>query len=265
MPALSSRFALDGEQRGHAEAVAPKRKTKTTTFFAVRSVLLLAGTRELPRQGEAPIENELMHMSESTSSSSSQWRTAFNRGRVNLHSMDGWLEERFPDWPRVWAACVRRTHAWRVPPRWSPRDWWEELDAESIASACHAMRIFDPERGPSLGSFLYHQIIAGALSRYRQEWNYAQRYGLSQSSEDHLAGMDDVESRFVADQDEKRLKRLMTDLPESDRRLIESIFWDGRTETEVAGGLGISQQAVCKRKHKILRKLRSTLAKTVGN
>ena len=202
-----------------------------------------------------------MHMPENAHSPSTYLPNARDDQQPGLATMDGWLQERFPDWPRVWAACVRRTHSWRVPPRWSPRDWWEEIDAEGVASACHAMQIFDPQRGPSLASFIYHQILASALSRYRQEWNYAIRYGLSASSEDHLVGLDDVESRFAADQEEKKVKRLMTDLPENERRLIESLFWDGRTETEVAGGLGISQQAVCKRKHKILSKLRNTLAK----
>ena len=203
-----------------------------------------------------------MHMPENAPAPSTYLPNAPDDQQAGLATMDGWLQERLPDWPRVWAACVRRTHAWRVPPRWSPRDWWEEIDAEGVASACHAMQIFDPERGPSLASFIYHQILASALSRYRQEWNYAIRYGLSPSSEDHLVGLDDVENRFAADQEEKKVKSLMTDLPENERRLIESLFWDGRTETEVAGGLGISQQAVCKRKHKILNKLRNTLGKS---
>jgi DNA-directed RNA polymerase specialized sigma24 family protein len=179
----------------------------------------------------------------------------------NISPMNQWLEDRLPDWPRVWATCARRIHSWRVPPRWSPRDWWEEIDAECIASACHAIRIFDSKRGPSCASFVYHQILAGALARYRQEWNYALRYGRSPSSDGHPFGTDDVEGRLVADQEEKRLMRSMTDLPESDRQLLESLFWDERTETEVAGGLGISQQAVCKRKHRILNGLRNTLAK----
>jgi RNA polymerase sigma factor (sigma-70 family) len=51
----------------------------------------------------------------------------------------------------------------------------------------------------------------------------------------------------------------MTDLPEDDRRLIECLFWEGRTEQDIAGRLGITQQAVSKRKRKILLKLRRNL------
>ena len=78
-------------------------------------------------------------------------------------SMNGWLQHHMREWTMVWTACVRRTHRWRVPPRWSLSDWWEEIDAESIAAACHAIRIFDPNLGPTLNSFVYHTILASAL------------------------------------------------------------------------------------------------------
>jgi RNA polymerase sigma factor (sigma-70 family) len=168
-------------------------------------------------------------------------------------SMNGWLQHHMKDWPRVWSACITRTHGWRVPPRWSLSDWWEEIDAESIAAACHAIRIFDPQRGPTLNAFVYHQILASALSRYRQEWTYALRYGLPSHEEPGVAG---AEERFSIEQEEEELKRTLTSLPEADRDLLQDLFWDGLTETEVASGLGISQQAVSKRKRKILSELR---------
>jgi DNA-directed RNA polymerase specialized sigma24 family protein len=171
------------------------------------------------------------------------------------------LQESLPDWPGIWEACVRRTHAWRAPPRWSPRDWWEEIDAEGIAAACDAVRLFDPSRGPSLGCFVYHQILAAALARYRQEWNYALRYRLS-SAGPALASRSDDD--VATDLEEGRLRRLMTGLAQADRRLIERLFWEGSTEAEVAGCLGISQQAVNKRKRKILLTLRRSLRKTEG-
>ena len=51
----------------------------------------------------------------------------------------------------------------------------------------------------------------------------------------------------------------MTGLSEADRRLIEHLFWEGWTEAKVAGRLGISQQAVSKRKRKILGGKRSPI------
>ena len=55
---------------------------------------------------------------------------------------------------------------------------------------------------------------------------------------------------------------LINDLPEPDRNLIECLFWEDRTEREIAGRLGITQQAVSKRKHRILDELRETLTQT---
>jgi RNA polymerase sigma factor (sigma-70 family) len=184
-----------------------------------------------------------------------------NPGRASFasvalsQSMNGWLKNRLPNWPKVWAACLGRTHSWRVPPRWNHSDWWEEIDAESIAAACHAIRIFDPNRGPTLGSFVYHQILASALSRYRQEWTYAVRYGVS-ATED--VGITPPDERFALEQEREELKQTLTMLPEADRSLIQDLFWQGCTETEVASGLGISQQAVSKRKRRILNELRES-------
>ena len=74
-----------------------------------------------------------------------------------------------------------------------------------------------------------------------------------------------VEDRF-ADQDEaERLKVSLSALGDDDRLLLQHLFWDGRTESEVASGLGISQQAVNKRKRKILSELRRSFEHTSGS
>jgi RNA polymerase sigma factor (sigma-70 family) len=192
---------------------------------------------------------------------SARWRGPPRARGTSTTSMSCALQESLPDWPGIWEACVRRTRAWRVPPRWSPRDWWEEIDAEGLAAACDAVRVFDPSRGPSLGSFVYHQILAAALARYRQEWNYALRYQPS-AADPALESRSDED--VATDLEERRLRRSMTRLPEADRRLIERLFWEGWTEVEVASCLGISRQAVNKRKRKILLTLRRSLKKADG-
>src|SRR5438270_626169 len=48
-------------------------------------------------------------------------------------------------------------------------------------------------------------------------------------------------------------------LKEGDIQVIKSLFWDNRSEAEVAELLGISQQAVSKRKLAILGRLRRLL------
>jgi RNA polymerase sigma factor (sigma-70 family) len=164
-----------------------------------------------------------------------------------------WLLHRLPDWPRIWGACLRRTRSWPIPPRWTAWDWREEIDAEGIAAACNAIRNFDPSRGPTLGSYVYHQILSGALARYRQEWSYALRCSPAPFSQDRAT---EDPAPLPATEETERLKTTISSLVEQDRRLIERLFWDGWTEAQVAGSLGITQQAVSKRKRKILLELR---------
>ena len=54
----------------------------------------------------------------------------------------------------------------------------------------------------------------------------------------------------------ERLYKLLGTLTEKERKLIEALFFEEKTEREVALSLGISQPAVHKQKNKILKKLR---------
>jgi DNA-directed RNA polymerase specialized sigma24 family protein len=48
-------------------------------------------------------------------------------------------------------------------------------------------------------------------------------------------------------------------LPPEQRRLIEQLFWEERTETEVAAAMGINQSTINRRKRTILNGLRIKL------
>jgi DNA-directed RNA polymerase specialized sigma24 family protein len=176
-------------------------------------------------------------------------------GRASPH---GWLLCSIPGWPHVWAVSASRIHGWRVPPHWSPRDWWEEIDAESLAAACQAVRVFDPTRGMCLSNFAYHQILAKAMARYRTEWSFALRVGRV------WAGIDLPEESMSTPLDVETQERLLasvTGLTRTDRRLLERLFWDGQSEEAVAKELGITKQAINKRKWKILLGLRRSIEK----
>jgi DNA-directed RNA polymerase specialized sigma24 family protein len=176
-------------------------------------------------------------------------------GQALCPAPQGSLVARMPGWPKVWAASASRIHRWRVPPHWSRRDWREEIDAESIAAACQAIRVFDAKRGSSLSRFVYFQILAKAMSRYRKEWSFALHFGPGRDIVESLP-----EARVQAGAEaQERLFRTVTRLPEPDRRLIEFLFWEGRSEQEIGCGLGITKQAVNKRKWKILLELRRAI------
>jgi DNA-directed RNA polymerase specialized sigma subunit len=173
-------------------------------------------------------------------------------------SRHGWLLRSIPAWPRVWAASASRIHGWRVPPHWSPRDWWEEIDAESLAAACRAVRVFDPTRGKCLSKFAYHQILAKAIARYRTEWSFALRVGRIWAEVD-LPGESPSTPTDV--EIHERLVASVTGLAITDRRLLERLFWDGLSEQVVARELGITKQAINKRKRRILLGLRRSIEK----
>jgi hypothetical protein len=61
-------------------------------------------------------------------------------------AMTIWSRHQRPDWMEIWAGCLRRIHAWRVPPHWSARDWSEEMQAHCAAAAVQAVCEYDGAR-----------------------------------------------------------------------------------------------------------------------
>ena len=53
-----------------------------------------------------------------------------------------------------------------------------------------------------------------------------------------------------------KLHTALLQLPKEERALIYALFFDGKTESEVAKHLGVSRQAIQKRKNRILKKLK---------
>ena len=53
-----------------------------------------------------------------------------------------------------------------------------------------------------------------------------------------------------------KLHTALLQLPKEERALIYALFFDGKTESEVAKHLGVARQAIQKRKNRILKKLK---------
>jgi len=158
-----------------------------------------------------------------------------------------------------------RVCSWRVPPRWSPRDWFAEMRSVGSAAGLLAIKDFDQAKGGSLSLFVGQRVLARSLTRYRQEWSYASRC-VSEAFEDAYDGgrhwaerCETPEPAFSARMIDL-LHNALSLLPESKRNLIRQLFFENESETEVARALGISQPAVNKRKWTILDNLRKRLA-----
>ncbi len=155
------------------------------------------------------------------------------------------------EWEAIWPRCRRRIHSWRVPARWNPLDWWEEARAEAALAACAAALEFDPTLGVPRAAFLYQRILAGVWTRYRQEWAYGRHLRAPRPLQERPAPDDSSAPHLET----AEAARFLGKLSQRDRWFIRQLFWNGKTEADVAKNLGISQQAVCERKFHILRLL----------
>lgn len=61
----------------------------------------------------------------------------------------------------------------------------------------------------------------------------------------------------------EELRRILTQLSESDRQLIQAFFFEGLTEQKYADQLGVAQQVINRKKHRILKKLKKLLSEGV--
>jgi len=160
----------------------------------------------------------------------------------------------------------KRIRSWRVPPNWSRCDWLEELAAVGTAAAWQAVCDFDPDRGVPLAGFGYCRIISRCLARYRKEWRYALHLVASDSREKESTTFErpELNASFSAKLNETHpsnndLRGAIGALPAKQRRLIEQLFWEERTETEVANTMNTNQSTINRSKRTILKSLRMKL------
>jgi RNA polymerase sigma factor (sigma-70 family) len=169
----------------------------------------------------------------------------------------GWVPMRYRI-PRecllVLSQCMRRVRRWRVPPHWSAAEWYEEALSEATAAVHEAMCRFDPNRGIELKWYVRRRILLRVLARYRKEWAFGLRW-LSSDDAPADRGIAPTAPRV----DDRELRTAMNSLTGAERRLMEALFWERRTESDLARKMGISQQEVSKRKLVILIKLRHAL------
>jgi DNA-directed RNA polymerase specialized sigma subunit len=156
-------------------------------------------------------------------------------------------------------SCLRRIFRWRVPPNWSISDWRNEMRAEAACAACQAVCDYDPSLGVPFSAFAHQRVLTGTLTRCRQEWAYALRLAREhdpESSDRKL--LDSTAAEVFNDWPASALARLS----KSDRWLVGQLFLRDRTEADIATQIGITQQAISKRKRAIVMQLRRYIDRT---
>jgi hypothetical protein len=162
-----------------------------------------------------------------------------------------------PEWPRVFEACLRRIARWRTPPNWSAGEWAHEVRAQAYLAKCLAEAEYDASRGVPFDAFVHQRVLAGVLTRYRQEWAFAVHCSGVGSFADVVETPIDSSHTHTVDEIVDYVRII---LPRADRALLLALYWQNRTEATIGRALGISQQAVSKRKRTLLRELRCQLA-----
>jgi len=157
-------------------------------------------------------------------------------------------------------SCLRRITTWRTPPNWSRREWVEEMRSVVDSAAIQAESLYNSSYGCTVTEFLYGRILAAALTRHRQEWAFGCRCAPLAETQNLTASVNLPDGfRFASP---PAVEEAIADLPAESRTLVRLLFWDKETEADIASMLGVSQQAVSKRKRTILRRLNQRLRHT---
>ncbi|MGC9260024.1 MAG: sigma factor-like helix-turn-helix DNA-binding protein [Phycisphaerae bacterium] len=155
--------------------------------------------------------------------------------------------------------CLARVRRWKAPPNWSRRQWLEEVAAQAelaVAVACPAAG--KPATVSVNANTLESHILNQVRTRHRQECSFCWHCGRRLVCEpaEELNDLDDAVGPMVL-----QLAGAVAQLAEPDRRLIKLLYWQHRTESEVAADFGVSQQAISKRKRRIIAQLADVLKK----
>jgi RNA polymerase sigma factor (sigma-70 family) len=134
------------------------------------------------------------------------------------------------------------------------------VQGEAALAALMALRDFDPTRLVPRKAYLIMRVMGGAIARYRKEWSYGLRQAPAEGIES--SGQAEADARQRADSARDEMRWAMKSLTDVERTLIERLFWNEETEAQIARSLGVTQQAVSKRKRSILKALQRRLEPT---
>jgi hypothetical protein len=169
---------------------------------------------------------------------------------------------------RLLCLCISWINSHPVPPNWSRCDWQGELIATASEALCETgghNRPLPPNR--TCENSACRLALARVQRRYRQECRFGTRFvtitELSHQhppeTENHRRRQASTEPAADASKRFEAVRECLTLLPAPGRRLLEGLFLEGKTESELAAELGLSRQAVHKRKRVTLALVRASL------
>ena len=82
------------------------------------------------------------------------------------------MEELSPKVQKAVQVALHQARQWRRPPHWDGYEWQKELDAIAQAAAFEACFYFDEQRGMTLETFVFWQVLTALRDFHRREWAY---------------------------------------------------------------------------------------------
>jgi RNA polymerase sigma factor (sigma-70 family) len=170
-------------------------------------------------------------------------------------------------------SVLHRISRWRTPANWSRSDWVNEERSVINQSVCQTVIDYRSDSATALSHAVYFHALSRALTRYRQECLFSSRFiPLAPSKQTDETDKPEPNSQNFAisaafSAENELNPGWLTDalecLSDDDTQLIRKLFWEERTQAQLALELHVSQRTVSERKRRALDNLRIVLRNRV--
>jgi RNA polymerase sigma factor for flagellar operon FliA len=129
-----------------------------------------------------------------------------------------------------------------------------ELESAGNEALVWAARRYDPSRPASFGTYAHYRVYGAMMDAIRQEWRIS---GYYEHPLVHLAAAltPSPEQALIAADERSRVRTLIDQLKERERALVDAVYGQDRTLTELAKATGVHASTICRRHAKILERL----------
>jgi len=149
--------------------------------------------------------------------------------------------------------------------RLQSREAIEDVRQETFArfyAALRAGKILHPER---LGSFVNSVCNNVLLEHYRATARHSSLDDENNDEKELPAQAMDLLGSLVAQETEKKVREILEQLPERDRRLLREVFLEERDKDEVCRGFGVDREYLRVLLHRAKQSFKSLYKKNTGN
>ena len=135
----------------------------------------------------------------------------------------------------------------------------EDAESEARISLLRALKEFDPSLGIPFAGYAKRRVFGDVRTFFRRERSKWQREVVPFETEDGDSFWENLSGTWepAAEVDfRETLEKCMEELTEREREVVRCLSFEGMSLTDIARQLGVSPQAVAKRKRKALAKLK---------